>query len=105
RRDADKLAALAESLKRVPGSAIVYASSRARCETIGLFLEKDLKRKAVIYHAGLTREERTEAQDRFMGGQAQVVVATNAFGMGVDKPDIRSVVHFNLPGTLEAYYQ
>jgi ATP-dependent DNA helicase RecQ len=105
RRDADKLAALAETLKRTPGSAIVYASSRARCESIGQFLERDLKRNAVIYHAGLTREERTEAQDRFMAGQAQVVVATNAFGMGVDKPDIRSVVHFNLPGTLEAYYQ
>ena len=59
----------------------------------------------VVYHAGLTREERTEAQDRFMSGQAQVVVATNAFGMGVDKSDIRSVIHFNLPGTLEAYYQ
>ena len=59
----------------------------------------------MIYHAGLTREERTEAQDRFMSGQAEVVVATNAFGMGVDKPDIRSVIHFNLPGTLEAYYQ
>ena len=105
RKDADKLAALAESLGRTPGSAIVYASSRARCETIGQFLEKELRRKAVIYHAGLTREERTEAQDRFMSGRAQVVVATNAFGMGVDKSDIRSVVHFNMPGTVEAYYQ
>jgi ATP-dependent DNA helicase RecQ len=105
RRDNDKLAALAETLGRNPGSAIVYASSRARCESIGQFLEKDLKRKTVIYHAGLPRDERTQAQDRFMSGEAQVVVATNAFGMGVDKPDIRSVIHFNLPGTLEAYYQ
>ncbi len=105
RRDQEKLSALAETLSRNPGSAIVYASSRARCESIGQFLEKDLNRKAVIYHAGLGRDERTQAQDRFMSGQAQVVVATNAFGMGVDKPDIRSVIHFNLPGTLEAYYQ
>ncbi len=105
RRDADKLAALADSLARTPGSTIVYASSRARCETIGQFLEKELRRKAVIYHAGLTREERADAQDRFMSGQVQVVVATNAFGMGVDKSDIRSVVHFNMPGTVEAYYQ
>ena len=59
----------------------------------------------MIYHAGLTREERNDAQDRFMSGEAEVVVATNAFGMGVDKPDIRSVVHFNMPGTIEAYYQ
>jgi ATP-dependent DNA helicase RecQ len=105
RRDQDKLAALAERLEQHPGSAIIYASSRARCESIGQFLEKDLKRKTVIYHAGLPREERSQAQDRFMSGEAQVVVATNAFGMGVDKPDIRSVIHFNLPGTLEAYYQ
>ncbi len=105
RRDADKLAALADALERTPGSAIVYASSRARCESVGQFLEKELKRPTVIYHAGLTREERAAAQDRFMAGEVQTVVATNAFGMGVDKANIRSVVHFNLPGTLEAYYQ
>ena len=105
RREPEKLAALAEALARDPGPAIVYASSRARCESIGLFLEKELRRKVVIYHAGLGREERSEAQDRFMSGRAEVVVATNAFGMGVDKANIRSVVHFNLPGTVEAYYQ
>ncbi|WP_435010065.1 RecQ family ATP-dependent DNA helicase [Tundrisphaera lichenicola] len=105
RRDADKLVALARTLRRSPGPAIVYASSRARCESVGQFLETELRKPTVIYHAGLTREERTEAQERFMGGQVEVVVATNAFGMGVDKADIRSVIHFNLPGTLEAYYQ
>ena len=105
RRDPEKLAALAEALARAPGPAIVYASSRARCESVGQFLEKELRRKVVIYHAGLGREERSEAQDRFMSGRAEVVVATNAFGMGVDKANIRTVVHFNLPGTLEAYYQ
>ena len=105
RRDADKLAALGDVLKKTPGSAIVYASSRARCEMIGQHVEHELKRPAVVYHAGLTREERTQAQERFMAGKADVVVATNAFGMGVDKPDIRAVVHFNMPGTLEAYYQ
>ena len=84
----------------------MYASSRARCESVGQFLEKEIRGSAPsIYHAGLTREERTDAQDRFMGGEAEVVVATNAFGMGVDKANIRTVVHFNLPGTLEAYYQ
>jgi ATP-dependent DNA helicase RecQ len=104
-RDNEKLAALAETLKKAPGSAIVYASSRKKCESVGQFIEKDLRRKVVVYHAGLTRDERTEAQERFMTGRAEIVVATNAFGMGVDKADIRSVIHFNLPGTLEAYYQ
>ena len=105
RRDNDKLAAVAEVLEKSPGSAIIYASSRARCESIGQFVEKELRRKVAVYHAGLGRDERAEAQDRFMSGRAEVVVATNAFGMGVDKPDIRSVIHFNLPGTVEAYYQ
>jgi len=105
RRDADKLAALAGVLERSPGSSIIYASSRARCEAVGQFLHDHLGRPAVVYHAGLSREERAEAQDRFMSGEVDTVVATNAFGMGVDKSDIRSVIHFNLPGTLEAYYQ
>ena len=105
RKDLDKLAAVAEVLDRNPGPAIVYASSRKRCEEVGNYLVGPLKRDAVIYHAGMTRDERTEAQERFMGGSAEVVVATNAFGMGVDKSDIRSVIHFNMPGTVEAYYQ
>ncbi len=105
RKDSEKLAALAEVLDRNPGPSIIYASSRKRCEEVCAYLTRDLRRDAVIYHAGMTREDRTTAQDRFMGGDAEVVVATNAFGMGVDKRDIRSVVHFNMPGTLEAYYQ
>jgi len=104
-REPKKLAALADALAREPGTAIVYASSRKRCEMIGTFLRKELRRPTVVYHAGMAREERTEAQERFMTGAVEVVVATNAFGMGVDKADVRSVVHFNLPGTLEAYYQ
>ena len=104
-RDQDKLNALAEVLKRTHGSAIVYASSRNKCEAVAKFLVKDLKKSAVVYHAGLSREEREQAQNDFMHGEAEVVVATNAFGMGVDKSDIRAVVHFNYPGTVEAYYQ
>ncbi|HEU5115107.1 MAG TPA: RQC domain-containing protein, partial [Isosphaeraceae bacterium] len=75
------------------------------CDDVGAHLARELRKPVAIYHAGLGREERAEAQDRFMSGRAEVVVATNAFGMGVDKPDIRSVIHFNMPGTLEAYYQ
>ena len=105
RRDVDKLRAVAATLDANPGSSIIYASSRRRCEEIAVFLRGEMKREAVVYHAGLTREERHEAQDRFMSGDVEIVVATNAFGMGVDKPDIRTVIHFNMPGTLEAYYQ
>jgi ATP-dependent DNA helicase RecQ len=104
-KDADKLATLAELLTAEPGPAIIYASSRKRCEEVAPFVEKELRRSVVIYHAGLDRDLRTRAQDRFMSGEVQTVVATNAFGMGVDKADIRSVIHYNMPGTLEAYYQ
>jgi ATP-dependent DNA helicase RecQ len=105
RRDVDKMVALDEVLKELPGASIIYASSRKRCEQVADFVARTSRRSVVIYHAGMTREERHDAQDRFMSGRAEVVVATNAFGMGVDKADIRSVIHFNVPGTLEAYYQ
>src|SRR4051794_8591105 len=72
RRDVDKLAALARTLKENPGPAIVYASSRKGCEAVAEHLRRELRRQAVVYHAGLTREERHEAQERFMGGGAEV---------------------------------
>ncbi|MEW4567784.1 RecQ family ATP-dependent DNA helicase [Tautonia sp. JC769] len=105
RRDADKFDELSALLRRTRGSVVVYASSRKRCETIAEHVRFDLRRSVVAYHAGLDREQRHAAQESFMSGDVDVIVATNAFGMGVDKPDIRAVVHFNLPGTLEAYYQ
>ena len=105
RKEPDKLAALAAALERSPGPAIVYASSRKRVEEVGRFLRSQMHRDAEIYHAGLDRDRRSAAQERFMGGDAEVVVATNAFGMGVDKANVRAVVHYNMPGTLEAYYQ
>ena len=104
-RDEAKMQELSRALDQNRGAAIVYTSSRARCETVAAFLSDELRRETVVYHAGLTREQRTAAQDRFMSGEAEIVVATNAFGMGVDKAEIRSVIHFNMPGTLEAYYQ
>src|SRR4051812_17950916 len=72
RRDPDKLAELAEILDQTPGAAIIYASSRNRCEMIGQHVEHVLRRAAVVYHAGLTREERTAAQERFMSGDAEI---------------------------------
>jgi ATP-dependent DNA helicase RecQ len=95
-------AALAE-----PGAlpAIVYAGTRADCERLAARLGTDLGVDAIVYHAGLPREARAEAQRRFMAGEAPVVVATNAFGMGVDKADVRTVCHESVPSSIEAYYQ
>ncbi|MDB5099947.1 MAG: recQ 1 [Cyanobacteria bacterium RYN_339] len=102
--DEQKLAKLGEVLGKVAGSAVVYAATRRNVEAVTDHLTA-LGVDAVAYHAGLRDDDRAYAQDQFMTGQARVVVATNAFGMGIDKPDVRAVIHFDLPGTLEAYYQ
>jgi ATP-dependent DNA helicase RecQ len=96
---------LGDFLTNTSGSGIVYASSRKRCEEVADFIRQTVGRSAVVYHAGLASEERRTAQDSFMQGRSEIVVATTAFGMGIDKPDVRFVVHYNLPGTLEGYYQ
>ena len=85
--------------------AIVYAGTRARTDELAQRLGGTLGREVVAYHAGLSRDARAEAQRRFMGGDVDVVVATNAFGMGVDKADVRTVCHEAVPGSVEAYYQ
>ncbi len=103
--DSAKQAAIAEVLAAHPGAGIIYCSSRKRCEEVSDFLRGELKRRCLVYHAGLQGDERRRAQDAFMAGRDLIVVATNAFGMGVDKPDIRFVIHYNMPGTVEAYYQ
>ena len=93
----------APSRARCP--AIVYAGTRAERERLADRLRTELGVEAIAYHAGLPREARAEAQRRFMAGEAPVVVATNAFGMGVDKADVRTVCHESVPSSLEAYYQ
>jgi ATP-dependent DNA helicase RecQ len=85
-------------------SAIVYAATRKNVDALTALLN-GVGVPAVGYHAGLVDAERKRVQDEFMSGAVPVVVATNAFGMGIDKPDVRRVVHYNMPGTLEAYYQ
>ena len=86
------------------GVAIVYASTRKTVERIAGVISK-AKLPALAYHAGLDDEHRADVQDAFMGERVRVIVATNAFGMGIDKPNVRLVVHHAMPGTLEAYYQ
>jgi ATP-dependent DNA helicase RecQ len=90
-----------------PGAlpAIVYAGTRAECDRLSARLAQELRTSVLAYHAGLPRETRAEAQRRFMAGEVDVVVATNAFGMGVDKADVRTVCHEAVPGSIEAYYQ
>jgi ATP-dependent DNA helicase RecQ len=103
---ADKRARLAAALAQDGARpAIVYAGTRAETEDLAATLEGVLGTEVPAYHAGLGRQERAEAQRRFMGGAVEVVVATNAFGMGVDKADVRTVAHATVPGSVEAYYQ
>jgi ATP-dependent DNA helicase RecQ len=105
RTDAEKDAALAEIVREHDeGVAIVYASTRRNVEKIARTLE-DAGIPTAAYHAGLDDAHRHEVQDAFMSERVRAIVATNAFGMGIDKPNVRVVVHHAMPGTLEAYYQ
>ena len=85
--------------------AIVYAGTRGASEELARALAGALGEEVVPYHAGLDRGVRTTTQERFMAGEVRVIVATNAFGMGIDKADVRTVCHASVPGSLEAYYQ
>ena len=104
RTEADKDAALIEALEAQPGLAVVYASTRKAVERIAQVLER-ARIPAVGYHAGLDDEHRRDVQDAFMRDDVRAIVATNAFGMGIDKPNVRLVIHHAMPGTLESYYQ
>jgi ATP-dependent DNA helicase RecQ len=104
RTEQDKDEALVGVLRQEPGLAVVYASTRRTVERITNLLN-DARISAVAYHAGLDDAHRREVQDAFMKERVRVIVATNAFGMGIDKPNVRLVVHYAMPGTLEAYYQ
>jgi ATP-dependent DNA helicase RecQ len=102
----EKRAMLAEALRADDAlPAIVYAGTRAGAEEIAGDLTAALGEEAVAYHAGLDREHRAEVQRRFLTDDVRVICATNAFGMGVDKPNVRTVVHASVPSSLEAYYQ
>ena len=87
------------------GAAIIYAGTRRDAEEVADFLHEVVKIPVEYYHAGLANEERTRIQNAFLSGNLQVIAATNAFGMGIDRPDVRQVVHYAIPSSLEAYYQ
>ncbi len=100
----NKTGYLLETLQKVKGSGIIYARSRRATLEIAEELKKN-KISADFYHAGLSNAARSLKQDLWINGKTRVIVATNAFGMGIDKPDVRFVIHFAPPDSLEAYYQ
>lgn len=103
--DHEKDEELTRYISNQTGSGIIYAATRKRCEELAQWLPEKTRRPIGAYHAGLEPAQRQRVQDDFMSGKLSAIVATNAFGMGIDKADIRFVVHYNIPGSLEAYYQ
>ncbi len=100
----EKEGKIAEILEKMPGSAIVYCASRLRTHAMADYLWKRGMASGV-YHAGLTHDQRRDAFNRWMKGEIRVICATNAFGMGIDKPDVRLVLHADVPTQPEAYFQ
>ncbi|OWY25768.1 RecQ family ATP-dependent DNA helicase [Sphingobacteriales bacterium UPWRP_1] len=103
-REEHKLNKLISVLQKVPGCGIVYVRSRKETQDVASALVKQ-GIGADFYHAGLDPQTRNNKQDRWIKNQIRVMVCTNAFGMGIDKPDVRVVVHLDLPESIEAYYQ
>lgn len=104
RRTENKLEQLLRILNSVKGTSVVYVRSRSRTKEIAEFLEQN-GISADFFHAGLSDEEKDRKQQNWKTDVCRVIVATNAFGMGIDKPDVRSVVHIDLPDSIEAYFQ
>ncbi len=102
--EAQKMSMIVSAVEGVEGNGIVYTGTRGKAEEItDKLLEAGIE--AVFYHAGLDPESRNWTQENFIKGKTKVIVATNAFGLGIDKKDVRFVIHHDLPGTIEAYYQ
>jgi ATP-dependent DNA helicase RecQ len=102
--DADKQRQLLDAVREGPGATIVYAATVRHVEELGRLLRAE-GLDVVTYHGRQRAIARGEAQDAFMSGRTPLIVATNAFGMGIDKPDIRTVIHYDLPASLDVYYQ
>ncbi|MCX7638548.1 MAG: RecQ family ATP-dependent DNA helicase [Cyclobacteriaceae bacterium] len=104
RQTENKSGKLLEALKRVPGAAIVYARSRQQTHELSEWLTNQ-GIPSTYYHAGMTYDQRMKNQENWLKNTVRVMVATNAFGMGIDKPDVRLVIHMDLPDNIESYYQ
>ncbi|MFC2096965.1 ATP-dependent DNA helicase RecQ [Bacteroidota bacterium] len=104
RENEDKLKYLKKIVSKISGSGIVYTRNRRRTKEISEFLSR-LKIKSDYYHAGLGQDLRTKKEKDWKSGKMRIIVATNAFGMGIDKPDVRFVVHMDLPDSIESYFQ
>ncbi|MDR1975051.1 MAG: RecQ family ATP-dependent DNA helicase [Bacteroidales bacterium] len=102
--DEDKRGRLLRIVGKIKGCGIVYVRNRRKTEEIAIFLKKN-GFSAEAYHAGLTAAIRSRRQNDWINDKTQIIVATNAFGMGIDKPDVRFVIHLDVPETLEAYFQ
>lgn len=100
----DKLGMMVRILDAVPGTSVVYVRNREKTKEIAEYL-KSCGISADFYHAGVSNELKDLRQNAWKTGQCRVIVATNAFGMGIDKPDVRTVIHLDLPDSLEAYFQ
>lgn len=103
-RTEDKISKAIDILNKVPGTGIVYVRSRKRTRQIAQLLKK-YRISADYYHGGLDGQTRSNKQEAWINNKIRVMVCTNAFGMGIDKPDVRAVVHVDVPDSLEAYYQ
>lgn len=103
-KEENKFGKLASILLKVKGSAVVYVRNRRKTKEIAHYLQKR-KIQADFYHAGLSNESRTSKQEAWTQDKLRVIVSTNAFGMGIDKPNVRVVVHMDLPNSIEAYFQ
>jgi ATP-dependent DNA helicase RecQ len=101
----DKFAKILEIAKKVAGSGIIYASTRSLVEEIYNYLKSSGLSSVNYYHAGLSPQDRTKSQDDFINSRIRIMVATNAFGMGIDKADVRFVIHHQIPPDIENYYQ
>lgn len=99
-----KINKISEILGKIPGTGIVYCKSRKRTKEISELLQLQ-GISSDYYHAGLTQEERSKKQEAWIKNEIRVIVCTNAFGMGIDKPDVRTVIHADIPDCLENYYQ
>ena len=104
RKTEDKLGQLLNICMNVQGTGIVYVRSRKKTEELSSFLASNGVTSS-FYHAGLGQESRSDRQEKWKRGEIRVIVCTNAFGMGIDKPDVRFVVHFDMPDSPEAYFQ